>query len=135
MREILFRGKRVDNGEWVEGSLIIDKVVDMYLIYPESYPGVISHVVLPSTVGQYTGLTDKNGNKIFEGDIVRYQPELWCEPLQSVVEYCADKWNYPAFDLKNNGYDEGNELQFAYEEGGCEVIGNIFDNPELSEVE
>lgn len=133
MREILFRGKRIDNDEWVEGSLIIDKVVDMYLIYPESYPGVISHVVLPSTVGQYTGLTDKNGNKIFEGDIVRYRPEYWCEPQQSVVEYCADKWNYPAFDLKDHDY-EGNGLQFAHEEGiGLEVIGNIHDNPELLE--
>ena len=75
----------------------------------------------------------KNGKRIFEGDIVRYQPELWCEPLQSVVEYCADKWNYPAFTLKDNYYEEGNELQFAYEEGGCEVIGNIHDNPELLE--
>lgn len=136
MRDILFRGKRVDNSEWVEGSLMIDKVVDMCLIYPfeEYFPWVLSYVVLPSTVGQYTGLTDKNGKKIFEGDIVQYQPEYWCEPLQSVVEYYADKWNYPAFDLKDHNYT-ANGLQSAHEEGGCEVIGNIHDNPELLEKE
>lgn len=88
--------------------------------------------VIPETVGEYTGLTDKNGKKIFEGDIVQYQPEYWCEPLQSVVEYCADKWNYPAFDLKDHDY-EANGLQCAHEEGCCEVIGTVYDNPELLE--
>lgn len=140
MREILFRGKRIDNGEWVEG-------LPFGSIYGGSFNGAICairqtaekygdiHEVVIETVGQYTGLNDKNGKRIFEGDIVRYRPEYWCEPQQSVVEYCADKWNYPAFDLKDHDY-EANGLQCAHEEGiGLEVIGNIHDNSELLEVE
>ena len=135
MREILFRGKRVDNGEWVEG---------FYVNVPEHYKHEMSRKsyivsinnglfmeVVPETVGEYTGLTDKNGKKIFEGDIVQYQPEYATEPIRSVVEYCADKFNYPAFDLKNHDY-EANGLQCAHEESVvCEVIGNIHNNPTL----
>lgn len=59
---------------------------------------------------------------------MRYRFEDWCEPIQSVVEYCADKWNYPAFDLKDHDY-EANGLQCAHEEGiGLEVIGSVFDD-------
>lgn len=165
MREILFRGKRTDNGEWVFGyytelpegdiggtlmagadELLCEDTAD-YIIsietkqcqsFSPAYPIQVFDVdwckVRHQTVGQYTGIKDKNGKKIFEGDIVQYQPEYWCEPLQSVVEYYADKWNYPAFDLKDHDY-EANGLQCAHEEGGCEVIGNIHDNPELLEVE
>ena len=136
MREILFRGKRVDNGEWVEGDLLRSRG-KCYIhenIDPFDYLGELSgfikmYEVIPETVCEFTGLTDENGTKIFEGDMVQYQPEYWCEPLQSVVEYCADKWNYPAFDLKDHDY-EANGLQCAHEEGiGLEVIGNIHDNP------
>lgn len=135
MREILFRGKRVDNGEWVEG---------FYVNVPEHYKQEMSGKsyivsinnglfmeVVPETVGQYTGLKGKNGKKIFEGDIVRYRPGYWRNSIQSVVEYCADKWNYPAFDLKDHDY-EANGLQLAHMgEIELEVIGNIHDNPEL----
>ena len=135
MREILFRGKRVDNGEWEYGYYDVFRYCEdaplIYLIHTNGWTNSVE--IEPGTVGQYTGLTDKNGKKIFEGDIVRYQPEYWCEPLQSVVEYYADKWNYPAFDLKDHNY-AANGLQSAHEEGGCEVIGNIHDNPELLEV-
>ena len=135
MREILFRGKRVDNGEWVYSSFIMhDKERKVLLAEVELFDGEKWRAVDPETVGQFIGLTDKNGKKIFEGDIVQYQPEYWCEPMQSVVEYCADKWNYPAFDLKDHDY-AANGLQCAHEEEGCEVIGNIHDNPELLEVE
>ena len=139
MREILFRGKRVDNGEWVYGYYCPcvfgnfpaePAIIDADELKKGRWAPVR---VIPETVGQYTGLTDKNGKKIFEGDIVQYQPEYCCEPLQSVVEYCADKWNYPAFDLKDHDY-EANGLQCAHEEGGCEIIGTIYDNPELLEV-
>lgn len=136
MREILFRGKRVDNGEWVEGfysPVRLPIVGELgHFINEDGYRAI---AVKKETVGQYTGLKDKNGTKIFEGDIVQYQPNYMSEPTYSVVEYCAGKYNYPAFDLKKHDY-EANGLQCAHEEGmGCEVIGNIFDNPELLEVE
>lgn len=142
MREILFRGKRVENGEWVYGNLIEDKWGDdngntIYAILQDRVAPDIAELwtpvrVIPETVGQFTGLYDNKGTRIFEGDIVRYRPEYWCEPLQSVVEYCADKWNYPAFDLKDHDY-EANGLQCAHEEGCCEVIGTVYDNSELLE--
>ena len=130
MREILFRAKRLDNGEWVYGSYYhccgTAYGATFIVVNDFGFIEVIAH-----TVGQCTGLKDKNGNKIFEGDIVQYQPEYATEPIHSVVEYCADKFNYPAFDLKNHDY-EANGLQCAHEEGvGCEVIGNIHDNSAL----
>ena len=131
MRKILFRGKRVANGEWVFGSLF-DNGGDRYIVEKEDMQKV--RLVHPETVGQYTGLTDKNGKRIFEGDIVQYQPEYEPASLRSFVVYFADKYNYPAFDLAEHNY-EANGLQCAHEEGGCEVIGTIHDNPELLEVE
>ena len=132
IREIIFRGKRVDNGEWVYSSFIMqDKEHKLLSAEVELFDGENWRAVIPETVGQYTGLTDKNGKKIFEGDIVQYQPNYMSEPTYSVVEYCADKYNYPAFDLKKDDY-EANGLQCAHEEGiGCEVIGNVHDNKEL----
>lgn len=137
MRDILFRGKRVDNGEWVEGDLLrsrgkcyIHEPIDPFDYLGELSGFIKMYEVAPETVSEFTGLTDKNGKKIFEGDIVQYQPEYEPVPLCSVVVYFADKYNYPAFDLAKHDY-EANGLQCAHEEGCCEVIGNIHDNPEL----
>lgn len=145
MRETLFRGKRFDNDEWIywdKYGRITDingeptkTEIDMptllrYPIYISDLP-----IINDGVVGEYTGLKDQNGKKIFEGDIVRYRHEFWQCPMQSVVEYCADKRNYPSFDLKDNDY-ETNALQLAYERDiEIEVVGNIHDNPEMLEVE
>lgn len=132
MREILFRGKRVDNGEWVEGLLWKKKYNTSKLFmsyFPDKDDNEEVVVIDPETVGQYTGLKDKNGNKIFEGDIVKWIDTQF-NAYKSKVIYCCDKYNYPAFDLEKHDY-ECNGLQYAHEDCYLEIIGNIHDNPEL----
>lgn len=132
MREIFFRGKRADNGEWVYGNYYhcCGTAYGATFIVVNDF-GFIE--VIPHTVGQYTGLTDKNGKKIFEGDIIQYKTEYDVAPIYSYVVYCADTYDYPAFDLEQHAY-ETNGLQSACRECLCEVIGNKWDNPELLEV-
>ena len=143
--EILFRGKRVDNGEWVEG---------FYVNVPEHYKPEMSgksyivsinnglfFEVVPETVGQFTGLADKNGKKIFEGDIVKYN--LWDDKF----DYCEVKFGY--FYAAMDSYNGGPALGFYLADINgkaddigffenlykfVEVIGNIHYNPELLEV-
>ena len=126
MREILFRGKHAVSGEWIYGDLLYSK--GNYYIHKIGEPLVVYASTASKTVGQYTGLTDKNGTKIFEGDIVQWTDEL--NTYKSSVEWCGDKYSYPAFDLVKHDYG-CNGLQLIYEDCCVEVIGNIYDNPEL----
>ena len=133
MREIIFRGKRIDNGEWVYGGILqtdnwseISVVTDYYgSMYEPPSCEVDSYEVIPETVGQYTGLTDKNGTKIFEGDIVKGL--FVFGEISSVVIF-----KYGSFGIEWN-IDEIKVLDpfLGLRNIECEVIGNIHDNPEL----
>ena len=136
--EILFRGKRIDTGEWVygfyghkpngnevEGHFIIKWCfnVDSDSIYAY-FSGV---PVIPETVGQYTGLDDKNGVKIFKGDVVRYLNSIESGTGVVTFDTCAYQFNW--IDI-----DEANSLLMYFQcSEEMEVIGNIHDNPELME--
>lgn len=130
MREILFRGKRIDNGEWVKGYLIcpeFDKSrAYIGYLFPDDDHDLDVAEVASSTVGRFTGLTDCNGVKIFEGDIVRYG-----DTIHRVVFEQRNGTAY--FGLVYSAYET---LPFGHYQDlkQIEVIGNIYDNPELLEV-
>lgn len=111
-REILFIGKRVDNGGWIQGSLLLpttDKTKTIIIAWNGT-----RFEVDPETIGQFTGLTDKNGVKIFEGDICTFKA-------------CSNKYKKKVVEYYKYGFFVGD-----YSVGdNCEVIGNIYDNPEL----
>lgn len=123
-REILFRGKLIGDDRWSYGNLVI-KHNSISIITPDSTPLGRYGQVMPETVGQYTGLTDKNGKRIFEGDIISFFNG-------------EDNTNYEIGWYKNqyivSNNDDGND---TLDDFVCEksiVIGNIYDNPELMEV-
>lgn len=123
MREILFRGKRKDNGEWVYGDLLQN--IDRYKIREREKDITRiakSYEVIPETVGQYTGLKDKNGKMIFEGDIVTGLFNY--NKITGYIKYGSDC----TFYIERNGL-YGILLNNA--EDWLEVIGNIYGNPEL----
>lgn len=122
MREILFRGKDfsgVINHRWCFGSLDTTEDDRAIIIYPDRFGNRCQIFVNPETVGQYTGLKDKNGTKIFEGDIILLRGDE--EPYQVVFdESCFQVYSDSVRYAMDNFYD--------YE---FEVVGNIYDNPEL----
>ena len=136
-REIIFKAKRKDNGKWVEGNLITNErnQNQKYIGYIfDERNGVIEDFdlveVIPDTICQYTGLTDKNGKKIWENDI--------CEMVyDGKIHIYVVVWDKTELDFKGTNGKENYGRNFEYL-GCCEeivVIGNIFDNPELLEVE
>ena len=138
MREILFKAKRIDNGEWVEGWI----VPTMHNTYHDGYriidvrginydeldgwePTFISWEVDKDTLCRYTGLTDKNGNKIWENDVVVIPTENG---------YFTIKWSDTEARWEMENEEEGLIVDFDnYWSYQVKVVGNIFDNPELIE--
>lgn len=138
-REILFRGKRVDNGEWVEGfySPLIWHPTKEQEPRIRDYNGSDIKII-PQTLGQYTGLCDKNGKKIFEGDILDDREENECvgvivfeDGAFRVKWYRITTMLYPyGYDDAGFGEIETDHLDMFYIDK-FEVIGNVFVNPEL----
>lgn len=130
MEEILFKGKRKDNNEWVQGYYFkrvrnyagFKTIVHCYIQYETWDGGFITYEVYPETVSQFTGLVDKHVKKIFEGDIIAKGFELY------VV-----KWNQEQvrWGIYSDNYEVAGFTKFS--EPYFEVIGNIYDNKELLE--
>lgn len=135
MREILFRGKLAINNIW------------QYSRCPDGtlHSGVVKYDFIPETVGQFTGLTDKNGKKIFTGDIIsadngkqscvavvkfgEYYPKMFYKMLQM---FSPGKWEVPACGFFAESVDKHEEM-ILFQSPCVTVIGNIHDNPELLE--
>lgn len=133
-RDILFRGKRIDSGEWVEGYFCADAIEQLYgcntgmdgfirRFNPEIHKSNMFEVDR-ETVGQFTGLTDRNGVKIFEGDIVKYYNGWIGE-----VEYNSDSALFAVNFTDGDYYDFGRMACYDFE-----VVGNIYGSSELLEV-
>ena len=157
IREVIFRGKRTDCEAWVEGDLLHYESGEMAICKGFSKYGyeateiIGRYKVIPETVGQYTGLIDKNGVRIFEGDIFKFDDEVW----ESSYTSCGTE--YDSFAVENYGvvgFDEdmarfdfikykfnensveadlhkNHDIDFSEFVCELEVIGNIHDNPEI----
>ena len=118
--EILFRGKTDD--EWVYGDL--GRLKNAITITKRNF--IYPYIVMPETVGQFTGLTDKNGVKIFEGDIVTVENPNISDDEYGIVKFDNDGAMF-IVEFDTFTVDFGNNI----DGNQCEIIGNIFDNPEL----
>lgn len=127
MKEILFRGKRKENNEWVYGNYAVtdNNEKQQHFIFQNK---AFEFEVESETVGQYTGLTDKNGKKIFEGDILReYHPEQGV-----IIEWSDGSFGFRrANKPKDCVYSTIRYMQNAMSR--LKIIGNIYDNTELLE--
>lgn len=139
MREILFRGKCIGKGEWVYGLVVKTEKGNVFIVNTaEEYGCGIciqedanrkNHQVIPETVGQYIGLTDKNGKKVFEGDIMAYERDDGTDRVEGVVAY--GKFNCTCCDGVYGWHiTDGGDIRDLKHDPWLYVCGNIHDNPE-----
>lgn len=145
-REIIFRGKRIDNGEWVKGFPYITHGGEHQIRYYDSESNIenCSHTVIPDTLGRFTGLTDRNSTKIFEGDIIRWHDNTELSVSGQIAEVCLGKYRDAdsAFDdvyaigfyLRTSGGECVTICWLDEYKNDFDIIGNIHDTPELLEV-
>lgn len=142
MREIIFKAKRIDNGEWVEGCLVIDHSrpdLFEYRMRPVESGVLYAPPINPETLCQFAGLCDKNGNKIWENDIIKYHfGENYAPIKYGCYQNCFDsqKTEHVGFyvdwsDGKCLRKDLGYWIDMVY----AMPVGNIYDNPELLQEE
>ena len=150
MRDIEFKAKRIDNGEWFFGNLIIYgdilRPYDIKNYYIENYYGEEKHEVIPETICQYTGLKDKNGNEIYEGDEISlhqflFDGEEYENELIGIIVYDGKSASYGITNIKHlinkhMGYKDNVEAKeniipichfYGLHEESFEIIGNIHD--------
>ena len=125
MREILFRAKTLNNKEWVEGFYVNRNNIEHLMYIPKGYDEIKTIPINCGTLGQYTGLEDKNGKRIFEGDIVKY----------------VDTFHLVVFERRNNSAyfgvvfpSETWPFGYSVDLKQVAIIGNIYENPELWKV-
>lgn len=128
MREILFKGKRVDNGEWVYGMPCATRKSGIYAI--QTFDGGIFDII-PESISEFTGLTDKNDKRIFEGDICCFR-----EWSKGKMCWCGEvHYEHQQFVISGNPNEECESpfllVMSRFISENIEVIGNIHDNPEL----
>ena len=135
MREILFHGKRADNGEWVEGDVLQIRYHSghiEYQIMPQT-PVSSAVPVLPETIGQFTGLADKNGVRIFEGDICRFKRFNDIHVGEIVFNVTTASFVMRYQSIVGAYGEKATQKMLLSVCDDIEVIGNIHDNPELME--
>ena len=155
MRKILFRGKCVDTNEWIEGYYTFDGV-NHWIERPSVDSALLcmdANSIIPNTLSQFTGICDKNGVKVFEGDIFKFDDEVWASYYTScgteynsweVVNYAVIGFDdyYGRYDFVKYKFDENSvaadlhenhDIELADFINELEVVGNIYDNPELLE--
>lgn len=134
MREILFKAKRVDNGEWVEGCLVIDHSrsnLFEYRMQPVESGVLYAPPINPETLCQFTGICDKNRNRIWENDILMAHLD---ESYPEDVTYETVEWGVAGWVGRETGSTDREYID-KFDLEHYEVVGNIFDNKELLQEE